>query len=171
LVFLLLERESGNTGQVLALQKLQGSSATGRDVRDAALHAPLGDSGGGITASNDRDGTIVCGLDNGIHGSLSALGKGIKLKDTSGSVPENGLGTQDGLGEDLVRLFTAVKSQPSVGNAGLISGVASLGSGREAVGSDVVDGQVELDALGLGSVDQLLNNLGAVLVEERVANL
>lgn len=55
---LLLEGESGNTGQVLALQKLQGSSTTSRDVRDTALHTPLGNSGSGITTSDDRDGTL-----------------------------------------------------------------------------------------------------------------
>ena len=55
---LVLDGEGGNTGEVLALQKLQGSSTSSRDVRDLVFLAPLGDSGGSVTASDNRDGTL-----------------------------------------------------------------------------------------------------------------
>lgn len=109
---------------------------------------------------------LLSGLSDGIQGSLGTLLEGFVLKDTGRSVPENGLGIQDNLGEDLIRLVTAVETQPAVRDTGLVGGIAGLGGGREAVGSDIVDGQVKLDVLLLGSVHQFLDNVGTILVEE-----
>lgn len=138
---------------------------------DLVNSVPLGSGGGGITTSDDRDGTVGGSGNDGIEGSLGTLGKGIELKDTGGTVPEDGLCASDDLGKDLVGLFTAVESQPAVRDSSLVGGIAGLGSRREAVGGDVVNGEVELDVLGLGSLDQLADNLGTVLVEERVTDL
>lgn len=169
--YLSLEGEGGNTGQVLALQELQGSSTTSGNMGDLVNSVPLGSSGGGISTSDDRDGAVGGGSDDGIEGGLGALGKGVELKDTGGAVPEDGLCASNNLGKDLVGLLTAVESQPAVGDAGLVGGIASFGGCREAICGDVIDGEVELDVLGLGGLDQLANNLGTILVKERVTDL
>ena len=96
-------------------------------MRDLVNSIPLGSSGGGITTSDDRDGTVGGGSNDGIEGSLGALGKGIELKDTGGAVPKDGLCAGDGLSKDLVGLFTAVESQPAVGDTGLVGGITGLG--------------------------------------------
>lgn len=54
-----LDGQSSNTGKVLALQKLQRGSATSGNVGDLVLLAPLGNSGGSITTSNNRDSTLL----------------------------------------------------------------------------------------------------------------
>lgn len=138
---------------------------------DLVNSIPLGSGSGGITTSDDRDGAVSGGRDDSIKGGLGASGKGVILKDTGGAVPEDGLCASNDLGKDLVGLFAAIKSQPAVGDAGLVGGIAGLGGSREAVGGDVVDGEVELNILGLGGLDQLANDLGTILVKERVTNL
>lgn len=122
-----LDGEGSNTGQVLALQELQGSSTTSGNMGDLVNSVPLGSSGGGITTSDDRDGTVGGSGNDGIESGLGALGEGIELEDTGGAVPEDGLCASDDLREDLVGLLTAVESQPAVRDAGLVGGIAGLG--------------------------------------------
>ena len=117
-------------------------------------------------------GTYVLScLNDGIQGSLGSVGKGFKLKDTSGSVPENRLGLQDGLSVDLVGLGAAVESHPTIRDTFRIINDLGGGVGCELVTSDIVDGEVELNILGLGLGNQILNDLSTVLVEERAADL
>lgn len=51
------------------------------------------------------------------------------------------------------------------------SSFTHLGVVRELVGGDVVDGEVELDTLGLGLLDELGDLLRTSLVEQRLADL
>jgi len=63
-----LDGEGGNTGQVLALQELQGGSTTGGNVGDLVDGVPLGSSSGGITTSDNRDGTLEVEREKGVEG-------------------------------------------------------------------------------------------------------
>jgi hypothetical protein len=51
------------------------------------------------------------------------------------------------------------------------SSIAHLGVVRKLVGGNVVDGEVELDTLGLGLLDELGDLLRTSLVEQRLADL
>lgn len=136
-------------------------------VLDAVL---LGD-GGGVTTSDDDDlAVLLDSVDDGIEGGLGAAGELLELEDTGGTVPEDGLGLGDGLLVELDGLLAAVKTLPAVGDAVLVGGVASVGVLVELVGGDVVNGEDELDALGLGLLNEVANGLGASLVEEGVTD-
>lgn len=138
---------------------------------ELVLSAVLLGNGGGISTSDDDGGSVVDGLDTGVKNGLGTLGEVVKLKDTGGSVPENGLGLANDLLELLNGLGTAVQTLPSVGDTLGIGGVANLGVLGELVGGDVVGGEDQLDVVLLGLLDETSNNLGSVLIEERVSNL
>lgn len=166
----LLTRQSSNTGELLALQQLQASTTTGGDVAQLVLDAVLGSNSGGITTTNDDNLAVLAALDSSIESGLGSLGELLKLKDTSRAVPQDGLGLGDGLLVQLDGLLAAVETHPAVGDTRLVSGGASVGILVELVGSDVVDGQDQLDVLVLGLLDQLGNGLGASLIEEGSAD-
>lgn len=136
-------------------------------VLDAVL---LGD-GSGVTATNDDDlAVLLDSVDNSIESLLGALGELLELEDTGGTVPEDGLGVGDGLLVELDGLVAAVKSLPAVRDTVLVGGVASVGVLVELVGGDVINGEDELDALGLGLLNEAADSLGTGLVEERVTD-
>ncbi|KAI6777240.1 hypothetical protein HG530_001185 [Fusarium avenaceum] len=162
---------SGNTGQLLALEELQAGTTTGGDVAELVLNAVLLGNGSGVTTTDDDDlAVLLDSVDNSIESLLGALGELLELEDTGRTVPEDGLGLSDGLLVELDGLVAAVKSLPAVGDTVLVGGVASVGVLVELVGSDVVDGENELNALGLGLLNEAANSLGTGLVEERVTD-
>jgi len=55
----LLVGKGGNTGKDLALHKLEGGTAAGRDVGHVTGTAGLLAGGDGVTTANDGDGAIV----------------------------------------------------------------------------------------------------------------
>lgn len=130
----------------------------------------LGDGGSVTTTDDDNLAVVLDTVDDGVEGGLGTVGELVKLKDTSGAVPEDGLGLGDGLLVEGDTLLAAVETHPAVGDTLSVGGVASLGVLVELVGGDVVDGQDDLDVLGLGLLDQLSNSLGASLVKEGAAN-
>ena len=130
----------------------------------------LGD-GGGVTTSDDDDlAVLLDSVDDGVEGGLCAVGELLELEDTGGTVPEDGLGLGDGLLVELDGLLAAVKSLPAVGDTVLVGGVAGVGVLVELVGGDVVDGEDELDALGLGLLNEAADGLGTGLIEEGVSD-
>lgn len=139
-------------------------------MAELALDTVLGGNGGRVTTTDDDNLAALGSSDGGIERRLGASGKVVKLKDTSGTVPEDGLGVVNSLLVELNGLGAAVKTHPAVGNARLVSGRANLGILVELVGGDVVDGKDELDVVGLGLLDELADGLGAGLVKEGVTN-
>lgn len=130
----------------------------------------LGDGSSVATTNDDNLAVILAAVDDSIEGGLGAVGELLKLKDTSGAVPEDGLGFGDSLLVQLDGLITTVETHPAVGDTLSVSGVTNVGVLVELVGSDIVHGENELDTLGLGLLDKLANSLGTVLVEERVTD-
>ena len=139
--------------------------------------------------AHDGSSTLL-GLDARIESRLAAVSERVKLEDTGGTVPEDRLGGEDRLAEELARLRSGVEAHPSDGNSLSVGSVADLRGGErgelgtggvereshggvlgELVARHVVDGEHELDVLGLGLRDELSDLCGAVLVEERVSNL
>lgn len=167
---LLTLAESSNTGQLLALEKLQASATAGRDVAELVLNAILGSNGSGITTTNDNNLALLSSLNSGVKGGLGAVGELVELEDTSGAVPEDGLGLINGLLVELDRLLAAVETHPAVRNTIGIGGLASVGILVELIGGDVVDGENNLDVVLLGLFDQITDSLGAGLIEEGGAN-
>lgn len=166
----LLTRQSSNTGELLALQQLQAGTATSGDVAQLILDAILGSNGSSVTTADDDNLAVLAALDDGVKSGLGAASELLKLKDTSRAVPQDGLGLINGLLVQLDGLVTTVEAHPSVRDAVLVSGEASVGVLVELVGGDEVSRQDNLDVLGLGLLDQLGNGLGTGLVKERVTN-
>ena len=167
----LLTGQSGNTGQVLALQKLKRGTTTGGNVAELVLGAVLGRDGGGVTTTDDDDGAVLGGLDDSVQGVLGAAGEGLHLEDTAGAVPQDGLGLGDSLLVELNALLADVQAHVAVGDALGVGGLTGLSIGGELVGDDVVDGEDQLDVVLLGLLDDIADDLGAGLVEEAVADL
>lgn len=167
----LLTGQSSNTGKLLALEELQAGTTAGRDVANLVLNTVLLGNGGSVTTTDDDDlAVLLDSVNDGVESGLGAAGELLELKDTGGTVPEDGLGIGNGLLVELDGLLTAVKSLPAVGDTVLVSGVASVGILVELVGGDVVDGEDELDALLLGLLNEVTDGLGAGLVEEGVSD-
>lgn len=166
-----LGRQSSDARELLALEQLQGSTTTGRDVGDLALSTELNGSCGGVTTTNDSGGTLLGGLNDGSDGRLGAGSEFLKFKHTTGAVEQDSLGLEDLLAEDLARLFTTVQTHEFVRDTAGVSGVAHLSVRAELAGSHVIDGEDELDVLGLSLLDNLANELSAGLVKERFADL
>lgn len=167
----LLTRQSNNTGQLLALEKLQAGTATSGNVAQLILNLVLGGNGGSVTATNDDNlAILLAAIDDSVKGCLGALGEVRKLEDTSRAVPENSLGLVDSLLVELDGLVAAVEAHPALGNAVGIGGVANLGVLGELVGSDIVDGQDDLDVVLLRLGHEVRDGLGAGLIEQGVAD-
>jgi len=139
-------------------------------VAQLVLDSVLGSNSSGVTTTDDDNLALGRGLDSSIEGSLGAAGKVLKLENTGGAVPENRLGLVNGLLVQLDGLLAAVETHPPVGDTLRVGGLAGRGVGGELVGGDVIDGEDELDVVVLGLLDQLLDELGAGLVEERIAD-
>lgn len=167
----LLTRESSNTGKLLALEQLERSTTTGRDVAELVLNTVLGSDGGSVTTTNDDNLTSLGSGNSVVESGLGAASELLELEDTTGAVPQNGLGLVNGLLEELDRLLTAVETHPAVGDALLVGSLASVGVLVELVGGDEVSRKDNLDVVLLGLLNKVLDSLAAGLVEERVTNL
>lgn len=140
-------------------------------MRELVLLAGVGDKGSSVTTANNDSSTSLSSLDGGVEKRVGALGELLKLEDTGGAVPEDGLGVGDGLGKDLVGLGSTVEAHPSVGDTVLVRDSLGLGVGGKLVTCNVVDGEDELDVLLLGLLHEVADNLGSVLIKEGRANV
>jgi hypothetical protein len=124
----------------------------------------------GRTTTDDNSRTVVLRLNARVKSRLRSTSKVLKLEDTSRSVPEDRLALLDRLSEEFPTLRSSVETHDSLGDTLLVGRRADFGVLVELVGGDVVDGEDELDVLRLGLLDEGGDLLGAVLVEERVAD-
>ena len=140
-------------------------------MAELVLLAGLGDESGSVTTTDDDGGAVLGGLDAVVQKGVGTTGEVGELEDTGGTVPENGLGLGDGIAEELAGLGSTVQTLPVRGDTLLVSGRADLGILVELVGRDVVNGKDDLDVVGFGLLNELLDLLGTLLVEERLADL
>lgn len=138
---------------------------------DLVLDLVLSGHGSGITTTDDDDGAGLGSLDSGIEGSLGGAGEGLKLEDTGGTVPEDGLGLGDGLLVELDTLGANIQTHVAVGDTGGVGSGTNGSIGGELIGGDVVNGEDDLDVVLLGLLDDLADDLAAGLVEETVTDL
>ena len=93
----------------------------------------------------------------------------VELENAHGAVPEDGLGALDGLGVELLGLGADVHALAVIGDG---VGGNDLGDGvlAKVIGDAVVDGEQNLDALGLGLLEHLARALDPVLLLEGQAD-
>ena len=160
-----------DTREDLALEELERGTTTGRAVADALLGAVLGNNGGRVTTTDDDGRAVLLRLETRVKHRLGATGEVVKLKHTSRAVPEDSLGLEDGLTEELARLLTSVKTHPAVRDTLGVGGLADSSVLVKLVSGDVVNREDELDVVLLGLGNKVGNLLGALLVEERGTDL
>lgn len=166
----LLTGQSRNTGQLLAFEKLERRAATSRDVGDLVLDLILGGHGSGVTTANDHNGAGLSSLDSGIKGLLGTLSEGLELEDTRRAVPKDSLSLGDSLLVEFDTLRTNIQTHEAIGNTGGVSSRADGGVSGELVGSDIVDGEDDLNVVLLSLLDDLADDLATGLVKETVSN-
>lgn len=162
----LLTRQSRDTGQVLTLEELERSTTTSGDVRELIFSAELGSRGSSVTTTNDNGSTVLNSINGRVQGSNGTSLEGLELEDTGRTVPEDSLGSGNGLLVRLLSLGTNVQTQGAVGDTRLVGGSADIGVCGELIGSDVVDWKDDLDIVLLGLLDDVADDLAASLVEE-----
>lgn len=167
----LFQRKSSDTGKLLALEQLKGSTTTSRNVAQLVLNTVLGSNSSGITTTDDDDLARLSSLNSSIKNSLGAVSEGVELEDTWGTVPDDSLGLSDSLLVELDGLLGAVKTHPAVGDTLRVNDLSGLSVGSELIGDDEVAGQDDLDVVGLSLLHELGDELGAGLVEDGVADL
>ena len=125
---------------------------------------------GGVAAADDGRGAVGRSFsDRGGHG-FGGPGKFFEFKHSRGSVPDEGLGAEDGLTVELNGSWTRVETAPAVRNAGREIGGHGVGVRREGVRADEVDREDQLDVAGGGFGDEFFDDLGAFGVVEAGAN-
>ena len=125
---------------------------------------------GGVAAADDGRGAVGRSFgDRGGHG-FSGAGKFFEFKHTSRSVPDDGLGAEDGLTVELDRLGTSVEATPAVRNAGREIRGHRIGVRREGVGADKVDREDQLDIARGSFGDEFFDDLRTFGVVEAGAN-
>jgi hypothetical protein len=100
----------------LALEELERSSTTGGNVAELVLLAGVGNDGSSVATSNNNSRSVLDGLDGSVEKGGGSLGKVGELEDTGGTVPEDGLGLGNSLGEDLSGLGSSIETHPTVGD-------------------------------------------------------
>ena len=94
-----------------------------------------------------------------------------KCKCAHVPIPQDGPRLGDRITVQLAALRSDIESKPPIRNTGLVRRLPGLRVFVELVGGDVVDGENELDTLGLCLFYERSNLLRARWVKERVANL
>ena len=135
------------------------------------LNLVLGRNGSSVTTTDDNNSTRLSSRNGSIKSSLCSAGKGLQLKDTGGTVPEDSLGFTDSLFVGFDTLGTDIETKPSVGDTFGIGSAANLGISAKLAGGNVVDGQDDFDVVLLCLFDDIANGLAAGLVEEGVTDL
>src|SRR5205807_7899522 len=132
--------------QRTAGQEFERRAAAGRDVRDPIGHPRLFDGGNRIAAAHDRRAFHVS---DGLRDSVGAGGERVDLEDAHRPVPDDrfGVGEErlvrpDGGGPDVDAVMVA--------DLRVTNGQHVIrGAGFDAIGYDVIYGQLQADATRL----------------------
>ena len=146
-------------------------------MRDLLGNAGLLDSRDRITSTNDGDGSGLLGsVGNSLGDGDSTLGEVGELEDTHGTVPDDGVGGVDGVGEVSDGLGTNIETHPTIRNRVDIDLIyrqerretysLEAGISGELVSNNDIGRKEELDALGLGLLDDLTSLGDEVLLNE-----
>ena len=124
----------------------------------------------GVASADDGDGAILLGgLGHGLADAEGALGEVAHLEAAHGAVPDDGLGLGDEVGVFLDGLGADVQRH-EVGGDFIIHG-GDGGLVVELVGGQVVHGQDELHAVGLGVGQGRLGGLQELFLHQGLAHL
>ena len=168
---LLLVAQSHEAWHVVAFEELKGGTTTGRNVGDLVSIAPLASASAAVTTTDDSKSALVLGLDASIEHAPSAGLELLPLVNASWAVPDDGVSPKDGLLELFDGLWTDIETHPAVFDA-LFDGedldVAVL---SELVAAGEVAAEVDLDVLSLGLLEEVVDDLAAVLIEPGVTDL
>ena len=162
--------EEGHAGEDFTLEEFEGGAAAGGAMGDFVRDLEFLRGRGGVAAADDGRGAVSRGFgDGGGHG-FGGAGKFFEFKHARGSVPDDGLGAEDGLAVEFDGLRARVEAAPAVGNTRGEIGGHGVGVGREGVGADEVDREDQLDVACGRFGDEFFDDLGAFGVVEAGAN-
>src|SRR3954469_3148312 len=122
--------------ELLALQQLERSSATGRQMCNAIGEAELGKSRGGIAPAHDRRARR---LRDGLRHTARAGRERLHLERAHRPVPEDSPGGLHALRVEVDRLGPHVEAHPAIGHLDAVD-LAALGARVELVGDHQVHG-------------------------------
>lgn len=140
-------------------------------MADLIFSAVLSSNGSCVTTANDNGSAVLDSRHSSVESSLGSGSEGLQLENTRGSVPKYSLGLSDGLLVGLDTVLANIQAHEAVRDALLVCGVANLRVGSELISGDVVDGENDLDVVGLGLLHDLTDDLATGLVEQTVADL
>ena len=131
----------------------------------------------GVTTADEREGTFLGSLGNSLTDGTATSCELIALEYTCRTVPQNGLGTFDSLGEILLALRTSVNTLESLGNinSGAGDDFRTFLDGHctevEAISSCAVAAEHQLNAVLLGQFLNAQGNIQLVELNDRITDL
>ena len=106
--------KGGHPGEQLALEELQGGSATGGDVGHLLGETGLLDSSDRVTTADDGDAALASQASEGVGNTEGSLGESLHLEHAHGSVPNDGLTVGKTSIDVLKGLGANIKAHPSI---------------------------------------------------------
>mmetsp|Transcript_17979 Transcript_17979/g.32596 ORF Transcript_17979/g.32596 Transcript_17979/m.32596 type:complete len:400 (+) Transcript_17979:110-1309(+) len=158
--------KGGNTGKDLSFEEFEGSSTSGGDVGHVTGPSTEFGGGNGVSSSNNGNGSVVLGkVGKNVDNSKGSLAKGIKLKDSHGSVHNDGPACAEGLLLLGRSGGTVIKTHPSIGN-GIDGHNLCVGVRGKVIGNDNINGKKNLLSKPLGLGQDLLGGLNKVVLDK-----
>jgi len=125
--------EERHTREDLALEEFEEGAAAGGAVGDLVGHFEFLGGRGGVAAADDRGGAVGGGFGDGCGHGLGGAGELLEFKHAGRSVPDDGLGAEDGLAVEFDGLRAGIEAAPTVRNArGEIRRACVFASGEKA---------------------------------------
>ena len=112
----LLAFDSCYTGENLTLDSLEQGTTTSRDVAHLVGQTELVDTSYRVATTDQRECTLGSCLGDSLTDSAATSSEVVALEYTGRTVPQDGLGTLDGLAEVVLRSRTCVNTLETSGN-------------------------------------------------------
>ena len=152
--------------EILTFKEFEGGAAASGDVGHLAGEAALVDGADGVATTDDANRVGIGNRLADAHGASSEL---VHLEAAHRAVPDDGLGVLDDGGVELDGLGTDVEGHPVCGD--VVTDNLRGSFGVELVCGDVVDGEQELDASGLGGLEGGLGGVKKFVFAEGLADV